>query len=75
LNPASESAENDRPFDARFKVRKLTKALSRLSNNNDRKRAPALGRNAMMAIGGEHRIYADIIAEGCRNVLPRSYAS
>jgi hypothetical protein len=53
------------PVDARFKVRKPTKALSRLSDNNENKPAPALPPGTMRAIGRElRRMYAHIIAEG-----------
>jgi Anti-sigma factor NepR len=46
-------------------VRKPTKALSRLSDNNENKPAPALPPDTLAAIGRElRRMYADIIAEG-----------
>jgi Anti-sigma factor NepR len=46
-------------------VRKPTKALSRLSDNNENKPAPTLPRGTMRAIGRElRRMYVYIIAEG-----------
>jgi hypothetical protein len=60
------------PVDARFKVRKPTKALSRLSDNNENKPAPALPPGTMRAIGRElRRMYAHIIAEG----VPEHFAA
>ena len=44
---------------------KPTKALSRLSDNNDNKSEPGLPPDTMAAIGRElRRMYAGIIAEG-----------
>jgi Anti-sigma factor NepR len=46
-------------------VRNPTKALSRLSDNNESKPEPALLPDTIAAIGRElRRMYADIIAEG-----------
>jgi hypothetical protein len=51
-------------------VRKPTKALSRLSDNNESE--PALPRSTMRAIGRElRRMYAHIIAEG----VPERFAA
>jgi Anti-sigma factor NepR len=57
-------------------VREPTKALSRLSDNNENKPAPALPSETMATIGRElRRIYAHIIAEGVPErfaaILPR----
>jgi Anti-sigma factor NepR len=55
----------------RLNTRKPTKALSRLSDNNDNKPAPALPPDTMAAIGRElRRMYAEIIAE----VVPERFA-
>jgi hypothetical protein len=49
-----------------------TKALSRLSDNNESKPAPALGPAVMKTIGHElQAMYADIIAEG----VPERFAA
>ena len=46
-------------------MRKPTKALNRLRDNNDNKSEPGLPPDAMAAIGRElRRMYAEIIAEG-----------
>jgi Anti-sigma factor NepR len=46
-------------------IRKPTKALSPLSDNNDNNSEPGLPPDAMAAIGRElRRMYAEIIAEG-----------
>jgi hypothetical protein len=60
------------PLDARFKVRKPTKALSRLSDNDKNKPVPGLPPSTMRAIGRElRRMCVHIIAEG----VPERFAA
>ena len=70
---SGKRVSRQRPLvDARFKVRKPTKALSRLSDNNENKPAPALPPGTMRAIGRElRRMYAHVIAEG----VPERFAA